>query len=50
MNPWTERILDRAIKTLEKQGKTVDQAVDALIGLPKEVIDKKALKDKQKAK
>ena len=54
MNPWTERILDRAVITLEKEGKTVDEAVEALIGNPKEVIDKTALKkeikDKRKTK
>jgi len=46
MNPWTERILERAVGHLEKKGKTSDQAVDVLVGVPSEVIDKVALKKK----
>ena len=50
MNPWTERILERAVGHLQKEGKTIDQAVDALIGTTKQTIDKNVLKDKLKAK
>ena len=50
MNPWTERIIGRAVETLGKEGKTVDQAVDMLIGKPKETIDKVALKKQIKDK
>jgi len=46
MNSWTERILERAVGHLEKEGKTSDQAVNALIGVPNEAIDKVALKKK----
>ena len=49
MNPWTERILERAVAHLEDQGKTIDESVDILIGNPKEVIDKVILKNKLKA-
>ena len=46
MNPWTERVLERAIGYLEKEGKTSDQAINVLIGVPNEAIDKVALKKK----
>jgi len=46
MNSWTERILERAVGHLEKEGKTADQAIDTLMGIPRAPIDTVALKKK----
>lgn len=46
MNPWTERILKRAVGHLEKEGKSIDQALATLLSKTKETIDPTALKDK----
>lgn len=46
MNPWTERILKRAVEHLEKEGKSTDQALVTLLSKTKEAINPTDLKSK----